>query len=357
MSWADIQSGEEEDGREDRDESVFTAGSAASAARDENPEDPSEYWAPHRVERAARRGFELRQRGDHWDLKISMGALDPPFTEVGMERYCRWLRGRLASFREEHGAEGLRRCRGEVDFSHNSMSNQMVWTLLETLAQNDVHTALLKLFGNHISQGGVLAICEFIRKNERAEALQELHLSHNEIDDDAALELLRTLQLQRPKYPPRRLQEGSGEERQAPMWLRLNHNRIREPEVVRRSAESEGITICTAGDRQACGTSKCCRRECPLVHLYSFNMQARRRPSPTRQTHPTSVQAESLASDPAAEVELPPSESVVEDGDGNGDARSRRKRNRKAGSKEKKDHNDSFNHSNSRSEDLDDVST
>jgi len=153
------------------------------------------------------------------------------------------------------------------------MSNQMVWMLLETLAQHEVHTALLKLFANHISQGGVLAICEFIRMNVHAEALQELHLSHNEIDDEAALELLRTLHYQRPRYPPRRPAEGTGESVLAPVWLRLNHNRIRDPEHVRRTAEMEGISICTAWDRQVCGTSKCVRRECPLVHLYSFSVQ------------------------------------------------------------------------------------
>jgi len=157
-----------------------------------------------------------------------MSALEPPLTEVGMERYCRWLRTRLTSFRQEHGNEALWRCRGEVDFSHNRLNNQMVWMLLETLAQHEVHTALLKLFANRISQGGVLAICEFIRMNERAEALFELHLSHNQIDDESALELLRTLNTERTKYPPRRPAEGSADPAVAPVWLRLNHNRIRD---------------------------------------------------------------------------------------------------------------------------------
>merc|ERR1739848_621550 len=103
----------------------------------------------------------------------------------------------------------------------------MVWLLLETIAQHEVHTALLKLFKNSISQAGVLAICEYIRMSEKAEPLQELHLSHNEIGDESALELLRTLHSQRPRYPPRRPCEGSGEPVLAPVWLRLNHNRIR----------------------------------------------------------------------------------------------------------------------------------
>merc|ERR1719272_2019107 len=108
--------------------------------------------------------------------------------------------------------------------------------------------------------------------NERAEALFELHLSHNEIDDDSALELLRTLKSVRG-YPPRRPAESTGDPVLAPVWLRLNHNRIRDPTHVLRQAEEEGITVCTAWDRNVCGTSKCVRRECPLVHLYSFQVQ------------------------------------------------------------------------------------
>merc|ERR1719503_141653 len=149
-----------------------------------------------------------------------------------MERYCVWLRQRLTAFRDEQGSGALRHCRGEVDFSNNGLSNQMVWMLLETLAQHDVHAALLKFFRNQISHGGVLAICEFIRMNARADAVQELHLSHNEIDDESALELLRTFASERPRYPPRRVSDSTGEPFVAPVWLRLNHNRIRAPAQV-----------------------------------------------------------------------------------------------------------------------------
>lgn len=249
-SWADLHSGDDEDVRDDH-----------------------EHWTPHRTHKATRNGFELRQRGNRWDLKISMAGSDPPLTEVGMERYCKWLRARLTAFREEHGPDSMLHCRGEADFSHCHMTNQMVWKLLEMLAQFEVHIALLKLYANHISQGGVLAICEFIRMNERAEALQELHLSHNEIDDEAALELLRTLHNQRPRYPPRRACEGTGEIASVPVWLRLNHNKIRDPQHVLKAAESEGISYCLVWDRQACGTSKCYRRDCPLVHLFCFSVQ------------------------------------------------------------------------------------
>mmetsp|Transcript_7266 Transcript_7266/g.11700 ORF Transcript_7266/g.11700 Transcript_7266/m.11700 type:complete len:934 (+) Transcript_7266:94-2895(+) len=258
-SWADIEDGDDDD-KED--------GRAKGRLEDEN-----DAWTTALVDKIARKGFELVRRRNQWELKINMSQLEPPLTEIGMERYCQWLRVRLTSFRDEHGSDALWHCRGEVDFSHNQMTNQMVWTLLETLAQHEVHTALIKLFANRISQGGVLAICEFIRMNERADAVQELHLSHNEIDDESALELLRVLKSQRPKYPPRRIAEGSGELVLAPLWLRLNHNKIHDPAAVLRAAEEEGVNVCTAWDRQVCGTSKCVRQDCALAHLYAFTVQ------------------------------------------------------------------------------------
>lgn len=272
VSWADMNGSDDDPG--DPEDPLPRASRETDEVIDAAVREV-EHWTERRIEHAAKRGFELRRRGDHWDLRIVMASLEPRLTEAGMERYCNWLRERLSAFREEHGPECLRRCRGEVDFSHNYLTNQMVWMLLETLAENEVHAALLKLFGNHISHAGVLALCEFIRMNERAEAIHELHLSHNDIDDESALELLRTLHSQRPRYPPRRSDGGSGEAHLAPVWLRLNQNRVREPAAVLRTAEAEGITVCTAWDRQHCGTSKCCRRgECPLVHLYSFSVQA-----------------------------------------------------------------------------------
>merc|ERR1712107_98909 len=135
-SWADIQSGDEEDTKETSTTSDLQT-SLGNASN--NPDKETEHWTQHRMEKIARRSFELRRHGDHWGLRISMGGLDPPLTELGMERYCRWLRARLTAFGNEHGAEALRHCRGEVDFSRNNMSNQMVWMLLETLAQHEIH--------------------------------------------------------------------------------------------------------------------------------------------------------------------------------------------------------------------------
>lgn len=221
-SWADMGS-DHEDERE-KEEFVPVA-------------KPKEEWTPRRVEQVARKGFELKRKGDRWELKISMAKLDPPPTDAGMERYCQWLRVRLKAFREEHGVEPLRRCRGEVDFSGNGMTNQMIWMLLETLAQHQVHTAQLKLNSNSISQGGALAICEFIRTNDQAEAIQELDLSHNEIDDEAANELLKTFAEQRARLP-------KSDAAKVQVRVHLAQNSIKDADAARKTAEAEGVLLC-----------------------------------------------------------------------------------------------------------------
>lgn len=283
QSWADMASGDEEDLRYGLEDSVPGSQKGLSggpkrrselAARDSG--EAFEYWTLQRVEKVARRGFELQKQGEEVAVKIAVGGLERPLTEAAMERYCAWLDGRLGALREERGSETFRQCHAEVDFSHNGLSNKMVGMLLEVLAQHEVHVACLKLFANRISQAGVAAMCDFIRKNEHAGPVEEFHLSHNEIDDDATLELMRTLGTQRPKYPPLRTPEGGGEAGRVPVWLRLNHNRIRDPERLRRLAEEEGVTVCTAQDHAACGASRCCRPETPLVHLYSFGPTSQR---------------------------------------------------------------------------------
>lgn len=224
------------------------------------------HWTARRVEQAASRGFELQQckppDEDRWSLRLAMASMDPPLTEDGMIHYCSWLKSRLASFKAEHGLGPLRKCSGEIDFSNNGLSNEAVWALLETLAQFEVHAASLKLSKNKISQGGVLAICEFIRTNKRAGPVHELDLSHNEVDDESALELLRTLRheasaatrSQKPKYPPLRENES------APVWVRLNQNRIQDSKAALRALDAEGVVHCAA--------KNCSRTDSPLMHLY-----------------------------------------------------------------------------------------
>lgn len=285
------------------------------------PVTPEEAWTGQQLERVAQQGFELRRRGERWELQLSMGGLDPPLTEAAMDRYCAWLRGRLSAVREEHGAQALRRCYGEVDFSSNGLSNQAVWILLETLAQHEVHASVLKLYKNRISQGGVLAVCEFLRANRRAGPVHELHLSHNEIDDESVLELMRTFRDQRSRYPPQRLVDGM--DCVAPVWVRLHQNRIRDPAAALRAMDSEGITFCAARSSNGCGPTRCARPgDCPLVHLYLFADQTPRRRDREQDTAQGNV--DSAAAAPAA-----PREGISTSGTEEFSPASRRRRGRR----------------------------
>jgi len=235
-----------------------------------------EYWTKKCVEKVAQMGFEMRRRnGGRCDFKISMGGKShPAMTEAGMDRYCAWLCNRVKAVSEEHSSDVLKGCRTMIDFSHSGLNNQMVWKLLQTLLELEVNPVMLKLFGNCISKGGVLAICEFIRASKDAEPLYELHLSHNEICDEVALELLKTIHEHRPQYPPRRVVDKSGKLVPVPVWVQMNQNKVLNPKLVLQEAKDGGVTICEAWDRNACSTGWCCSRgNCPLVHMYSFHKQ------------------------------------------------------------------------------------
>mmetsp|Transcript_43919 Transcript_43919/g.94021 ORF Transcript_43919/g.94021 Transcript_43919/m.94021 type:complete len:782 (+) Transcript_43919:75-2420(+) len=261
-SWADISSEDEQETTE-----------AETATPPNGSVVNDEIWTPKFVEKVARQRFELRRKDGRWQLKISMCNLEPQLTEAGMVKYADWLQVRLQAFKDEHGSGALHRCYGEVDFSGNNMSDQMLWTLLETLNKFEVHASSLNLNGNKITQGGALAICEFLCVNNRADPLQELHLAHNELDDDAATEILKSLQVLYDGLSQRRCEPGMGCNF-APFWVVLNNNRITDPERVRKQVEKEGISICLAEKENCCNITKCCRREVPMVHLHCFNTQS-----------------------------------------------------------------------------------
>ncbi|CAE7475510.1 CHR12 [Symbiodinium natans] len=162
-----------------------------------------------------------------------------------------------------------------VDFSYNGMSDQALWMLLDCLAQFEVQAGYLKLNNNRISGAGILALCEFIRNNnKRAGQIYELHLSQNEIDDAAALELLRTLKELKHRYPPKREIHGYEGLHLVPLWLRLSRNKIRDTAALLETMKAEEITSCDAWRGNGCGPGYCSWEDCPLVHLPFLTEQA-----------------------------------------------------------------------------------
>lgn len=229
-----------------------------------------EHWTSHTMQEVAESNFDARGDADHVEVRITMGSISPPLTAAGMERYCEWLSSIFTSFKQKHGGPALRNCKALVDFSSNDLCDDMVWALMEVFVQHEVHVSVLDLSANRISHGGVLAVCEFMHMNDRAGPLHELRMSHNRIEDESVLLLLRTLHGLRPKYPPHTEQSEV-----APLWLCLDSNWIRTPGPLVIKAEFEGIGVCTAWDRESCGIHKCHRAACPVAHLPAISTQAR----------------------------------------------------------------------------------
>jgi len=244
------------------------AGHATSGAGE--CQDP---WTAARMAKAAERGISVWQEGQKWRLKIELVGSDATMPDSAMEMFIKHLRGQLKEFKAAHGVRALRQCCGEVDFSGNGLSNQALWMLLECLSHFEVHVASLKLYKNRISRAGILALCEFLRKNKSAGQVYEMHLSHNEVDDESCMELLQTLKAQKQRYPPKRPVEGMEGTQLVPVWLRLNQNKIVDAAALLKTLTAEGISSCSARSANGCGPGKCTRPECPLLHLYLFTDQ------------------------------------------------------------------------------------
>eukprot|EP00930_Biecheleria_cincta_P019737 TRINITY_DN14_c0_g1_i1.p1 TRINITY_DN14_c0_g1~~TRINITY_DN14_c0_g1_i1.p1 ORF type:complete len:809 (+),score=173.39 TRINITY_DN14_c0_g1_i1:355-2427(+) len=224
-----------------------------------------EYWTQSRLESLAESRVELAQEGNQWRLRIAMASLDPPLLETGMGRFCAWLRRRLDSFKAEQGPKAAKQCQGDVDFSNNGLSNESLWMLLESLAQYEVQASTLNLERNNLSSAGVLALCEFIQSSNSP--VHELRLAHNEIDDDSALDLLRTLKETQPRYPLRR-QESTQGGQAVPVWVGLSQNIIADPTAVLNVLQAEGITY-----SQDASPVQMAKKKCPLLNLYQFQEQ------------------------------------------------------------------------------------
>lgn len=239
-------------------------------------------WSTVRFEKLSRQGaFELKRDGDgSWDLRINMSELDPPLTDEGMQVYCRWLHQGLQRVREESGLRSLRQIRAEVNFSKNGLSDEAVGRLLQALQRSELSVTSLNLFANCIGPVGAHQVCEFLRG--ASFALHEVHLSHNKLDDEAALEMIR-LFTDHPKYPPRKAREGGVGEAPVPVWLRLNNNWIKDPAKVLKTVEAEpGVSLSLAQSRNTGGPTLC-----GWLHMYRFDVQDQPCQNPEQQEDKT----------------------------------------------------------------------
>merc|ERR1719265_1655255 len=209
-----------------------------------------------------------------------MSELDPPLNDEGMHVYCRWLHQSLARVREKCNLRSLRQIRAEVNFSKNDLSDDALGRLLQALQRSELHVACLTFYANNFGAAGAYHICDFLRS--ASFQVNEVHLSHNRIDDAAALELIRVF-AEHPRYPIRRAGAGAGGESWAPVWLRLNNNHIADPAGVLRLAEAQcGVTVAASQDSHVLySPTKPRGSGVPLMQLHHFLTQDRAEPPAT----------------------------------------------------------------------------
>mmetsp|Transcript_39580 Transcript_39580/g.91377 ORF Transcript_39580/g.91377 Transcript_39580/m.91377 type:complete len:580 (-) Transcript_39580:198-1937(-) len=227
---------------------------------------------------AATQGFEVKSKGpqsNEFTLKIKMSQMQPRFNLRTMKLYCGWLETKFEQLRKEYGQEALNKCRADVDFSQNKLSDDMTQELLHPFEEKDVSIGLLKLHKNRLSSEGVAYVCQYMLRETKADPPLEIHLSHNLIDDEGASCMLKTIRQLREKgtYPPVR-QDHSQEPTAVPVWIRMEQNLVLDPDTVIENARDEGVTTCPARDRNCCGPGRCWKTRTPLVHMYMFMVQA-----------------------------------------------------------------------------------
>lgn len=210
----------------------------------------------------ARGGREINVLMSGWGL-----------ADQDMDRWCAWFKGHMATVVPDDEWVTAK----EVNFSKNQLTAVGTRLLLETLISCKVAVLVLKLHHNWLSCGE--GIADFIVNSEGS--LRELHLSHNDLDTQASADIILAASAARENgngehcYPVQ-----SGSRGVAPLWLRLEQNRVDVTELddiiqpgfaqLRRP----GRPLCNASNR-AC-TPHCCarhRRDMPAVHAKCLGNQ------------------------------------------------------------------------------------
>jgi len=147
----------------------------------------------------------------------------------------------------------LKRCGGHyldlIDFSNNNLSDKGANVIVDFLLEHGKPVKKLKLYGNQLTS--CEAICRLLEDPacglQKEVSLQELHLSHNQIDNAALEDLLNTIaQCKKP------------EPISPPLLIRLEKNKIAEEdacELAERLADQLQVCIIlgsgTTGDADA----------------------------------------------------------------------------------------------------------
>lgn len=198
-----------------------------------------------------------------WDAAIedSDGGLRVRMSGRGlsddqMAKWCTWFETSMKSTRKLVAQD--------VNFSSNSLTSTGVQRLLSTFAKMGVEVRVLKLWQNRIGKGSGMA--QFLASC--CGTLRELHLSNNQLDSQAMLEIMVAAASARDKRGDWCYPRGN-----TALWLRLEHNASENAEALNTQFLAEltrlGRTrscICHVDGSATCRPHACAHGN-PAIHL------------------------------------------------------------------------------------------
>eukprot|EP00927_Polykrikos_kofoidii_P015620 TRINITY_DN16959_c0_g1_i2.p1 TRINITY_DN16959_c0_g1~~TRINITY_DN16959_c0_g1_i2.p1 ORF type:complete len:1164 (+),score=230.60 TRINITY_DN16959_c0_g1_i2:68-3493(+) len=197
--------------------------------------------------------------GREWLLDLANADLQDENTEAACEV-------KVAAHRSRRSA-GAVCCKSEslgyqeIDFSQNLISWRGCKAIMDIALQcQDLR--VVKLFRNELSDRASGSLSRLV---EECRTLEQLHLSYNFLTGKGATDIITAA------HRGRSLRRDQ-KERGVTLWLRLEHNRIRDcAGVLEDLWEHRHVDFCEARDAQKCGPRVC--KRCALVHLPYFSKQ------------------------------------------------------------------------------------
>jgi len=169
------------------------------------------------------------------------------------------VRSWIAALRKELGGWSKKVYCSSLNLSHNDLSDYGVQEIMNFLIQERIPVQMIKLFKNWISDDGVRAIGELIKKSPDP-VVQEIHLSHNCITSRGALAIFEVMR-DSGRYPCSRGKEGS------PLWLRMENNQIQWESILSKINEWKDFRW-TSGDTRDAWRREGANTTCPMLAMH-----------------------------------------------------------------------------------------
>lgn len=205
-------------------------------------------------------------------LTINMSKL--ALSDEDIRNWCLWFRHHLPRHKHSQNLQYA-----HIDFAENRISSEGAKLLLEAFRDLQLPVRILKLHHNKIASGACVA--EYLGRG----VLHELHISHNELDAEAAASIISAAVQAKDatgavSYPRR-----AGPRNCAPLWVRMEQNYIDPPTLLRLldtevdpKRKPAGV-FCDARSKW-CTPHSCAAKQAGLpVHLKNLPQQRRRPPN------------------------------------------------------------------------------